>query len=151
MSELEHGPIKCVACGREHITTEDELRASTRVGISFIARECAWTLRYPGKEAHEVIEELESESRTRGEGVVRRGPAEPDLAVTDEEREGEAEVEDDGGPSDPAARVQENEYAETKVCSVCNGDGEVPDPENPESFNPCGRCGGEGKIKVTAE
>jgi hypothetical protein len=140
-------PITCAACGEDHI---EDPSTATRVGIAFIGRECTWTLRYPGKAAHEVIEALEARLRGDGSGP-RLTPAELNADVTAPPPTDGAAAPDGGSvpPSDDPAERAGGEFAETRPCPVCGGDGEVPDPEEDGSFNPCGRCGGDGTIKVT--
>lgn len=130
-------PIQCVACGQEHIKSEEDLRGATRVGISFVARECAWTLKYPGRQAHEVIEALEQRLGSR-----------PDVALQDPAPAADEEVVQ-ADPDDPATHPEQVSTALTGQghrvpCTVCKGDGEVGDPPVP-----CGRCGGDGTIVVT--
>lgn len=150
----------CVACGEVHADVE----TATRVGISYVARECSWSLRYPGKQAFEVIEELEG--RTRGDDpVVERVPAAPGQSVewVDLPRS-ESPPQDLGvdpaslaipprrpgeepGPADLA--LPEDPTGKTEMlCPVCGGDAEIEDPENPGSFVPCARCE-NGRIVVS--
>jgi ribosomal protein S27AE len=131
-------PVVCVACGQPHILSEHDADQATRIGVSLVARECQWVMRYPGLEAHEVIEQLEkrlgSSSGPPREAV--NGAPSPQEAVGDP-------------PDDPALRASESDpslTAGTRIaCPVCGGDGEIG-PEDDRQL--CGRCSGECTVVV---
>jgi hypothetical protein len=137
---MTDGPL-CVACGETHFLTEREVNAALRVGISHVHPDCAWTLRYPGKSANEVIVELERKLSKRAHVGAAAGTS---TDRTDEPSPPEAiSVADD-----PQERGG-GEYVEEKLCPICEGDGELVDPEDPNAVSLCGRCNGNGRVQVT--
>lgn len=132
MSEVEC----CAACGYEHA----DPKTAVRVGIAFIAAECAWTLRYPGHSANEVIDMLEARIAGYAEGGVTSKAVESWTAPP--------------GPEPSPARNGDPDPALTglteKLCPVCEGDGELVDPAVPDTVVVCARCDGSGRVKVMA-
>ena len=147
-------PVTCVACGRDHIDDEDALARSVRIGVSFVADTCAWTLRYPGMEAHEVIEHLEGR-------LAGSYPATPQEAVTRIEAavnggtdaRASAHAASDPESDDPAERVATADAdltgRHTIPCPVCGGDGELEGATADEPPVLCARCNGNGTVEVT--
>ncbi len=142
-------PVTCVACGENHIETEDDLRKARRVGISFVSDECEWTLRYPGKTAAAVIADLE-----------RRLSAAPAAPATDVRGEPMDEPADE--PWSPPAEGIEGTVVPgqqgapgERLCPVCHGDGELvsvnqgADNMEEPTVMPCPRCASTGRIAVS--
>jgi hypothetical protein len=133
-----HGePVLCVACGDTHA----DPATATRIGISYVAVECAWTLRYPGMSASEVIEALEARLRRR----VHEPGDEPTVEM-EPVSDPDPTLEMKPVSNDPAERAEHNQFAQEVLCTVCGGDGELAEPDGPVV---CGRCNGTGRVSVS--
>lgn len=142
--------MTCVACGDEHADPD----TATRIGISFVAVECAWTLRYPGMSASEVIESLEVQLKGHAR-ASSRPPPEVDadgVIVTAEQWEDPDKTTVMEPVSDDPAERSGGQFAEDILCPVCDGDGELtgPDGETDGGAVMCGRCNGSGRVLVSA-
>jgi hypothetical protein len=139
-------PVTCVACGEPHIESRVEAAEATRVGISFVHRDCTWTMRYPGQSAAQVIEALEARlvagAGPSGPVGVAQAAAEAGevVPVALLKPDGESSVE---GLILPASEGRVGE----RMCSVCHGDGELVSGDD---VTICPRCNGVGRISVAA-
>jgi hypothetical protein len=142
----------CAACGDDHVDTA----TGTRIGVSWIARECSWVLRWPGRQAHEVIELLEKRlgeepppsvnGGVEVDALVREGMLERE---TPEPEDPQATTEMAALSDDPAQRTEHNQFVQDILCPVCAGDGELANPDGDrEGAVMCGRCNGSGRVLV---
>lgn len=152
MTLLSQEPIRCVACGRDHIDTEAAMREAVRVGISFVHPDCEWTLRWQGKEAHEVIAILEAEvERLRAVGEPSAATWESRRVTSPPDQSARTE-----SAADPAERLASPNREATGigqvVCEACEGSGVLPlnhvPTGNGESFVTCKACAGTGRVAV---